>query len=233
MKKVLISLLAVFGLWSNAALAAEPPSAQFATIFQFSTNQEPAVVAALAEFAQSDCRKQMPTAIRAMRESFNGTEEATHSVIWNFAEAADITTTFGMASQCKEWATFLAKLNDTVDPYSQILTRTLVSGGDPSKDTTYTIWQMNISDEATYVAEYNKLMDKQIADGLINGAYGLIRLQGGADTSITHLAYAGAADLATLMSNANPSQAFMTFQKNVASIRTVQRQNVNTVVADL
>ena len=71
MKKVLISLLAVVGLWSNAALAAEPPSAQFATIFQFSTNQEPAVVAALAEFAQSDCRKQMPTAIRAMRESFN------------------------------------------------------------------------------------------------------------------------------------------------------------------
>lgn len=71
MKKVLISLLALVGLWSNPALAAEPPSAQFATIFQFSTNQEPAVVAALAEFAQSDCRKQMPTAIRAMRESFN------------------------------------------------------------------------------------------------------------------------------------------------------------------
>ena len=168
-----------------------------------------------------------------MRESFNGTEEATHTVIWSFAEAADITTTFGMASQCKEWAAFMAKLNDTIDPYSQILTRTLVSGGDPSKDTTYMVWQMNISDEATYVAEYNKLMDKQIADGLIYGAYGLIRLQGGADTEITHYAYAGAPDLATMMSNANPSQAFLTFQKNVASIRTVQRQNVNTVIADL
>ena len=76
-------------------------------------------------------------------------------------------------------------------------------------------------------------MDKQIADGLVNGAYGLIRLQGGADTEITHYAYAGAPDLATMMSNANPSQAFLTFQKNVASIRTVQRQNVNTVIADL
>lgn len=96
-----------------------------------------------------------------------------------------------------------------------------------------TVWQMNISDEAAYVSAYRKLMAAQIKEGLLNGAYGLWRVQGGANSDFTHMAFAGAKDISALLSNTNPSKAFLAFQEEVAGIRKVHRQNINTVVADL
>jgi hypothetical protein len=76
-------------------------------------------------------------------------------------------------------------------------------------------------------------MAAQIESGDLSGGYGLWRVQGGANSDVTHLAFAGAKDMAALLANTNPSKAFIAFQKKVASIRKVHRQNINTVVADL
>ena len=90
-----------------------------------------------------------------------------------------------------------------------------------------------MSDEAAYVKAYKKLMAAQTKNGLVNGAWGLWRVQGGATSEVTHIAFAGAANLETLLATSNPSKAFLTFQREVASIRSVHTMNMNTVLADL
>ena len=175
----------------------------------------------------------MPTAIRIMRESFNGTEDVTHSIIWSFLDAKAMTASFATLSQCGEWANVAAVLSQHADFKSQQLVRTLVAGGDYTKDTAYVVWQMSVSDEASYVSAYEKLMEAQVEGGFINGGYGLWRVQGGANSDVTHIAFAGAADLETLLANSNPSKAYVAFQKQVANIRKLHRVNINAVLADL
>ena len=232
MKNLMISLLLGIGLIGSTAQAEEISVPEFAAIFQLSTSDQASVAAAFTRFAASDCRKSMPTAIRIMRETFNGTEDISHSVIWNFVDTEALTQTFA-SFQCREWADVAAVLSQQAEFKSQQLVRTLATGGDYTKDTAYIVWQMAISDEAAYVDAYNDLMESQAKNGLITGAYGLWRVQGGANDEVTHIAFAGADSLATLLSNSNPSRAFVAFQRKVAGIRTVHRQNINAVLADL
>ena len=233
MKKIILCFLAFTGLNANVAIAEETSVPEFATIFQLSTTDQASVAAAFTQFAQSDCRKNLPTNIRIMNESFNGTDETTHSVIWNFADAAGMTSTFAGLRECRAWADTFNALSSNVEWQSQQLLRTLATGGDYTKDTAYIVWQTNVSDEAAYVKAYKKLMAAQTKNGLVNGAWGLWRVQGGATSDVTHIAFAGAANLETLLANSNPSKAFLTFQKEVAGLRTVHTQNINTVLADL
>ena len=73
----------------------------------------------------------------------------------------------------------------------------------------------------------------QEKNGQVSSAYGLWRVQGGANSDVTHLAYAGAPSLAALLNNSDPRHAFVSFQKSVAGIRKVRRMNINRVLADL
>ena len=233
MKRILSSLLLIVGLQATSAYSQESTVPAFATIFQFSTAEQASVVAAMSAFAQSECRKSMPTAIRVMSENWNGNETTTHSVIFNFTDAKAMSETFGKMRQCRAAGNLMAVLKEHTQPVSQQLLRTLHAGGDYTKDTSYNVWQVSVTDEATYVAAWKKLMDAQEKAGLINGAYGLWRVQGGADSNVTHIAFAGAQNLETLLENGAPSKAFAVFQKKVAGIRTVYRANINSVVADL
>ena len=233
MKQLLVAILAFAGLSAGLVNAEETNVPEFAAVFQISTEDEAGVAAAFASFAASDCRKGMPTAMRVMRETWNGDEDVTHSVIWNFADAKSMMESFGAISQCRAWANTSAALSERADMKSQQLMRTLAAGGDYTQDTAYAIWQMAISDEAAYVAAYKKLMDAQVKNGQVNGAWGLWRVQGGANADITHLAFAGAANMEALLANGNPSKAFIAFQKKVAGIRTIHRTNINSVLADL
>ena len=124
-------------------------------------------------------------------------------------------------------------LTENADFKSQQLVRTLIAGGDYTKDTAYVVWQLNIADEAAYVSAYEKLMEAQIEGNYVNGAYGLWRVQGGANSDVTHIAFAGAENMETLLSGSDPSKAFIAFQKKVADIRKVHRMNINAVLADL
>ena len=169
-----------------------------------------------------------------MAENWNGTDPSTHSVIFNYPDAQSMLTTFNMMSECRAGADLVSAVTKYTTPHSQILVRTLVTGGDYTKDTAYIVWQMSVSDEAAYVAAYEKLMAAQTENGLVNGAYGLWRVQGGADENITHIAYAGAPSMATLMdAGATPSKAVMTFQRKVGGIRAIYRQSMNSVMADM
>ena len=233
MKRLLVALMACVGLSAGFVNAEETNIPEFAAVFQITTADEASVAAAFTTFAASDCRKGMPTAMRIMRETWNGDEEVTHSVIWNFADAKAMTQSFGAISQCRAWANASAALSERADMKSQQLMRTLAAGGDYTQDTAYAVWQMAISDEAAYVAAYKKMMDEQVKNGQVNGAWGLWRVQGGANADITHLAFSGAENMEALLANGNPSKAYIAFQKKVAGIRTIHRANINTVLADL
>tara|TARA_E500000178_G_scaffold49754_1_gene45193 strand:+ start:140 stop:841 length:702 start_codon:yes stop_codon:yes gene_type:complete len=233
MKRLLVALMACVGLSAGFVNAEETNIPEFAAVFQITTADEASVAAAFTTFAASDCRKGMPTAMRIMRETWNGDEEVTHSVIWNFADAKAMTQSFGAISQCRAWANASAALSERADMKSQQLMRTLAAGGDYTQDTAYAVWQMAISDEAAYVAAYKKMMDEQVKNGQVNGAWGLWRVQGGANADITHLAFSGAANMEALLANGNPSKAYIAFQKKVAGIRTIHRVNINSVLADL
>ena len=233
MKRLLVALMACVGLSAGFVNAEETNIPEFAAVFQITTADEASVAAAFTTFAASDCRKGMPTAMRILRETWNCDEEVTHSVIWNFADAKAMTQSFGAISQCRAWANASAALSERADMKSQQLMRTLAAGGDYTQDTAYAVWQMAISDEAAYVAAYKKMMDEQVKNGQVNGAWGLWRVQGGANADITHLAFSGAANMEALLANGNPSKAYIAFQKKVAGIRTIHRVNINSVLADL
>ncbi len=233
MKRILLCLLAFTGINVSVSMAEETSVPEFATMFQLSTSDQASVAAAFTRFSQSDCRKNLPTAIRIMFERINGTDKTTHSVIWNFADAAAMSSTFGALRECRAWADTFNTVSKNVEWQSQQLLRTLATGGDYTKDTAYIVWQSNVSDEAAYVKAYKKLMAAQTKNGLVNGAWGLWRVQGGATSEVTHIAFAGAANLETLLANSNPSKAFLTFQKEVAGLRTVHTRNINSVLADL
>jgi hypothetical protein len=233
MKNLVASMLFFIGLIANVVNAEEVSIPEFAAVFQLETSDAASVAGALTKFAQSDCRKNMPTSIRIMAESFNGDEDISHSVIWSFPDADAVQTSFAAFASCREWADAWAVLSQQADYKSNQLFKTLLAGGDYTQDGAYTIWQMSISDEAAYVAAYEKLMASQIKEGILNGGYGLWRVQGGANSNFTHMAFAGAKDMATLLSNTNPSRAFLDFQKKVAGIRKIHRQNIVTVVTDL
>lgn len=233
MKQLLVAVLALAGLSAGSVHAQETNIPEFAAVFQVSTADEPAVAAAFASFAKSECRQKVPTAMRIMRETWNGNEDITHSVIWNFADAKAMTASFMAISQCRAWANTSAALAQRGEVKSQQLMRTLAAGGDYTKDGAYIVWQMAISDEAAYLAAYKKLMAAQTENGQVSGAWGLWRVQGGASQEITHLAFAGAANMETLLGNGNPSKEYIAFQKKVAGIRTVHRTNINSVLADL
>ena len=232
-KIIALTLVLIVGLQTTSAYSQDSTVPAFATIFQFSTAEQASVVAAMSTFAQSECRKSMPTAIRVMSETWNGNEAPTHSVIFNFIDAKSITETFGKMQQCRAAGNLMAVLKEHTQPVSQLLLRTLYAGGDSTKDTAYVVWQMSVTDEATYGAAWKKALDAQVKSGLVTGAYGLWRVQGGADSNVTHIAFAGAKDLETLLANGTPSKAMAEFQKTVAGIRTVYRININSVLADL
>ena len=80
-----------------------------------------------------------------------------------------MTQSFGALGQCRAWADTTAVLSQQVEFKSQQLMITLAAGGDYTKDSVYVIWQMNISDEATYLAAYEKLMKAQIEEGVVAG----------------------------------------------------------------
>jgi hypothetical protein len=231
----LTSLLLIVGLQTTPAYSQESTVSAFSAVFYFSTAEQASVVAAMSTFAQSECRKSMPAEIRVMSENWNGNETPTHSVIFSFIDAKSMTETFGKMQQCRAAGDLLAVLKEHTQPVSQLLTSTLHAGGDYTKDTAYVVFQLRVTDEATYAAAWKKLMDAQVKSGSVNGSYGLWRVQGGADSNVTHIAYVGAKDLETLLANLDrtPSKARAENLKTVAGIRTMYRRNIISVVADL
>ena len=234
-KLSLFCLLAGAALTSIFAQADDHTSPQNAvtSIVSFSTQNPAQVVGALTKFSQTDCRKNAPVSIRLMADIWNGTETNTHSVLMTFASPNDMAATFGAFAQCAPWQELMALSAQNSTPHSQYVVRPLVAGGDVSKDGAYTVWQMRVENEVAYAEAFEALMQEQVKNGDLNGAYGLWRVVGGADQEVTHISFAGAANLPELLSGSlQPTKAVQKFYSEVGELRSVTRQVMNTVVGD-
>ena len=209
------------------------PQNAVTTIVSFATQNAAGVVRELTKFAQSDCRKNAPVNIRLMADNWNGTETNTHSVLMTFASPDDMSATFAAFGQCSPWQALMAFSAQNSKPHSQYVVRPVVVGGDTTKDGSYTVWQMRVEDEVTYAKAFEELMQEQVKNGDVTGAYGLWRVVGGTDQDVTHISFAGAPNIAELLSGGlQPTKAVQKFYSEVGDLRSVTRQVTNTVVGD-
>ena len=229
----LILILAVLGTSSLASAEDVQEMFGMASYYQFKTDDAEALVPALTAYSGSECRKRVPAQIRLMSEHFNGDEEATHTVIYGFGSPADLQTSFEVQGSCPEFARLWSVISKHTVPTSQSLGMLLSSGGDPTKDSVYQIWQMTISDEAKYVEEYNKMQEARAKAGLVNGAWGLVRFMAGSDSQYTHFAFQGSPDLTTHVNPVADNSIYAKFSQRVSGIREIHRINMNFVAADL
>jgi dihydroxyacetone kinase len=92
---------------------------------------------------------------------------------------------------------------------------------------------MRVEDEATYAKAFEELMQEQVKNSDVAGAYGLWRVVGGSDQEVTHISFAGAPNIAELLSGSmQPTKAVQKFYSEVGELRSVTRQVMNTVVGD-
>ena len=234
MKYVLFVLATLF--FTGTVVAdhhANVESTAISTVVSFSTTDPASAVAAMTEFAASDCRKNAPATMRLTADNWNGTETNSHSLLMSFADAKAMLQTYGAFQQCEAWQKLIASAAANSKPHSQYLMRSLLAEGDSSKDAMYTIWQMRVTDEAAYLRAFGKLMKAQTASGAVTGAYGVWRVVGGADAEITHVSYVGAPNPVDMLGGSlRPNDDVMEFYKTVSDSRSITRQIVNSVVAD-
>ena len=124
--------------------------------------------------------------------------------------------TFQVQGSCPEFARLWSVISKHTTPTSQSLGMLLASGGDPTKDSVYQIWQMRISDEAKYVAEYKKMQAARDEAGQINGVWGLVRLMAGSNEEYTHFAFQGSPDLSTHVTPVADNSIYMKFAQKVS-----------------
>ena len=230
----LIIFIAIIFLYSNFTKAEEMQEMfGMASYYQFKTDDAEALVPAMQAYSASKCRKNVPAQIRLMAEHFNGDGEATHTVIYGVASPTDLQKTFQVQGSCPEFARLWSVISKHTTPTSQSLGMLLASGGDPTKDGVYQIWQMRISDEAKYVAEYKKMQAARDEAGQINGGWGLVRLMAGSNEDYTHFAFQGSPDLSTHVTPVADNSIYMKFSQKVSDIREIHRINMNFVAADL
>jgi len=230
MKKI-ISLMIAITFCLQAAAADVQELFGMAAYYQFKTSDAASVIPAFNAFGASECRKKLPAQLRVMSEHFNGTDEATHTVIYGFASPEDMQRTYQIQGTCPEFARLWSVLSKHTTQTSQSFGQLIAAGGDPLKDRVYQIWQMKITDEAKYLREYNKLMAAMEKKGLINGAWGLVRIAAGNDRNYTHFAFSGSPSLAAHVTPQDNS-LYIKFIQSVADIREIHRTNMNFVTAD-
>jgi hypothetical protein len=199
--------------------------------FSFSTENAPAVVAAVRAFAASECREAMPTNMVLMGNLFNGDNPATHTMIWGNASVADLSASFAAFGECRAAATLGSTLAELTKPVSQSLGTPLIAEGDPAQGNVYTVWSVRVMDEAAYAAAYQRLMAAQAEAGMVNGPYGVVRIVAGRPGGATHFVYSGSPSLDAHFAGPGPGAAFMEFNEAVKDIRAVVSQDLAFRVA--
>jgi len=92
---------------------------------------------------------------------------------------------------------------------------------------------MRVEDEVTYAKAFEELTKEPVKNGDVTGVYGLWRVVGGTDQDVTHISFAGAPNIAELLSGGlQPTKAVQKFYSEVGDLRSVTRQVMNTVVGD-
>lgn len=182
----------------------------------------------------SDWGKSFPGHIEVAHHQFDGTNEASHSVIMDYANEADMaagTSAFYTAP----FGEFLAKVSDYSEGAENGLFEKLVTGGDlsPDKNMVSNVFWMKIEDPIKYAKLWTNLLKAQEKAGRIDGSYGLRALVAGDNSRYTHYAFIGSSNLQVALENRKElmsSEVFKTFNKEVAGYREVVSTELAVVI---
>ncbi len=192
MKKLFLTLLFIC---SSFAFSQERP---FQAFFGISTDNPLAVVAAMDEYAASNCPQ--TTGIRLMNEFFNGYDDTTHTIIVTYPNKMAYMAWANNFATCPAAAKFLQKMNSISESTFQTLGMPLLSGGDPSEDQVFQIFIMNVTNPSAYAKAYSNLMS---TEGQCPSSWGLVAMGPGVEPSEsgTHFAYCGYKSLDSFFNN--------------------------------
>jgi|TARA_B110000093_G_scaffold20225_1_gene18398 hypothetical protein len=229
MRKYILCLMAAAVLLSNVVFAEG-----YLATYSVKVTDAQAFGKEMDELMSSDWGKRFPADVMLIQQAFNGYDEATHSVVMNYANEADMAAGTSAFYQAP-FGEFLAKISDYSGGVEQSLHQKLVTGGDLSleKNRVYTIFRMKVESPSEYAKAYLKLAKAQVKAGNIEGGYGIRGQVAGSNDVYTHYAYLGASNLQSAMEMRNnllSSDDFKTFNKKVSDNREVVSSNISIVL---
>jgi hypothetical protein len=192
--------------------------------YGFSTSNPAAVVESLQKFMASDCGKEMPASVTLFEPHFNGDNEASHILTFNYQNGKGMDAVRQTFQTCASAQQFLADGVGVINQEYQALSTPIYAGGNAPEANVYMLWQMKVTDEAKYAAAYKKMMEAQTEDGLASGSYGVNRIMAGGVDGMTHFAYIFGSSMAEMTEALSVSQAsdnFKRFAREVESIREI------------
>jgi hypothetical protein len=221
MKRLILFLTLILNGYIFADGHASPPMTAH---YGFSTSNPAAVVESLQKFMASDCGKEMPASVTLFEPHFNGDNEASHILTFNYQNGKGMDAVRQTFQTCASAQQFLADGVGVINQEYQALSTPIYAGGNAPEANVYMLWQMKVTDEAKYAAAYKKMMEAQTEDGLASGSYGVNRIMAGGVEGMTHFAYIFGSSMAEMTEALSVSQAsdnFKRFAREVESIREI------------
>ena len=229
MKKIIFSFLLIAGFSFQSINAAG-----YIALYSLEVADQNAYAADMDELMSSDWGQAFPGTVTLAHYTFNGYDDATHAVVINYENEADMakgTDSFYEPA----FGAFLAKTASNVQGVEQSLNRKLISGGEnnPDNNKVYTLFRMQVKDPASYAKAYMKVTEAQQESGNMDGAYGLRAQIAGSQNYYTHYAFIGASSMQSAiegMETLYSSDSFAVFQKEIGDNRKLMNTSMIKVL---
>ena len=215
MKKLVVSLM----LFSTLAL-----NAQYCIFYDFEAKNPEMVVSTLKGMMETGWGKNIQGTKSLFAYQFNGTNQATHSIQFCFPDEKALGAFFNSFGTSIEAQLFGEKLGKYIQNVSQTLNTPIWYNGQYwANDDAFVFYKMQVSDPATYLAEFKSFTPKLAKKlGFENNSFGLAYPIVGKSAEFSHFVWVGAPDLETALTRTKQMMSdplFADFSKKVSVIR--------------
>ena len=147
---------------------------QYCAFFDFKTDEPEMVISSLNGMMQTEWAKNIEGTKSLFAYQFNGTNEATHSVQFCFPNEAAYAKFSSTWNSSVVAQIFGEKLNKYIEPVNQALNTPVWFQNDWTPDQVFFIYQMDVSDPATYVKEFAEFSMSWAKKSGITNSYELV-----------------------------------------------------------
>ncbi len=222
MKRILVFTLAL--LFASIGIAQDMYWAVYH--FEVKPGHDAEVSAAFDKFFTSETGKKMPYAALSSNMFSSSSDKWTHEILFATPSTEQFGQMYsGMLQQSLDYALLSQSMDKSIKGVASYLGKMLI--GEPIPGNNYaTVYELSVSDPATYAAAFTKMRDGLMAK--TGGKMGLDLHQfiSGNEVGATHVAVATAPsfkDLLDFTDTVFSSEEFATFAKEVKDIRKVMR----------
>jgi hypothetical protein len=157
--------------------------------------------------------------------TFDGSSPTTHVIAISYDDYAEMQNVDDRVSQSREWSNYLDAIEGTSDVTAISMgVQRLVSGSDWHNHGAGMVFNMTISNAASYATEFAKLLDSMDNPGSTR----LIEIRAGGEGA-THLAMITAPDFATLNNYVDELFSSDTYREFAAKVGGIRRINTTSI----